>query len=43
MLKTGAQVALTIPVSAAAELVKVVAYDYLTDLTGSKNVRLPKS
>ena len=43
VLKTGAQVGLTIPVSAAAEWVKVVAYDYLTDLTGSKNVRLPKN
>jgi hypothetical protein len=42
VLKTGAPVPLTIPVSAAAEWVKVVAYDYLTDLTGSRNVKVPK-
>jgi len=42
VLKTGAPVPLTIPVSAPAEWVKVVVYDYLTDLTGSRNVKVPK-
>ena len=43
VLKAGAPMTLQIPVSAPAEWVKVVAYDYLTDLTGSKNVKLPKT
>ncbi|MEO7190718.1 MAG: VWA domain-containing protein [Vicinamibacterales bacterium] len=42
VLKSGAPVAFTIPVTGVPEAVKVVVYDYRADLTGSVNLKLPK-
>lgn len=41
--KTGVTVPLSIPVRAAADAIKLVVYDYASDLTGSLNVKVTSS